>query len=81
LGLELAETLKVLNTITVGNSLIFLMVYNTVLTSYDLRVRAAENLTGFAESEFWQTRRFSLNQDFEKKFHDLPTTFEYQSFR
>jgi hypothetical protein len=81
LGLELAETLKVLNTITVGNSLIFLMVYNTVLTSYDLRVRAAGNLTGFAESEFWQTRRFSLNQDFEKKFHDLPTTFEYQSFR
>jgi hypothetical protein len=46
LGLGLAKTLKVLNTIMVGNSLSFPMVYNMAKTVSDLRVATVRNLTG-----------------------------------
>jgi hypothetical protein len=46
LGIGLAETLKVMNTIMVGNSLSFPMVHNTAKTVSDLRVTTIGNSTG-----------------------------------
>jgi hypothetical protein len=61
LGLGLAETLDVLNTVTVGNSPIFPMVHNTAPQDHRFMSYDCWKLDRYAESEIWKNYTFQYN--------------------
>jgi hypothetical protein len=82
LGLGLAETPKVLNTITVGNSLIFPMVHKTAPNGWQFMSYDCRKLDRFVESEVLDRLHLSAQvRILTKLCYDLPRNFEYQSYR
>jgi hypothetical protein len=66
LGFVLAKTLEVPHTITVENSLSFLMVYNTAPISQRFTCYDCQKLDRYAESESGQTTPFGISQKFSE---------------
>jgi hypothetical protein len=66
LGLGLTETLEVLNTITVGNSLSFPMVHYTAPIGCSFMSYDCQKLDRLAETKSGQTIDFGASQDFDK---------------
>jgi hypothetical protein len=67
-GPGLTETPEVLNTISVGNSLRFLMVHNAAPTVSNSRVTVVRNSTGLLNRKFWADYTFRHMSGFSKKF-------------
>jgi hypothetical protein len=82
LGFGLAETPEVLNSITVGNSLIFPMVHKTAPNSQRIMSYGLRKLNWFAESEVEDRLHLLAQVRFLMTFHhDLPINFEYKICR